>query len=277
MPDDPENAPANEEGQTGPVVALPYRIVVSVAALSLAGVHLLWPHVNIDAITLGLFVLALLPWMALFLKNADIPGIGKFEFREVFLAARKAENKAEIAYQIASASQARTAVQTTQESAGIYDAEAVVVSVESQLQELEEQYKRIRDAQNPGPARTAVMTSVVGKMIALAPRLEKFDTREALLSPDAGRRLAAYAWLYARPNLDFLGDLVTGITSVEKHPFGRYWGLLALEKVLQNMSGAKPDKRLLDRLEAFLRGDLKRGTDEYYVLDKILKSVYQSA
>lgn len=56
---------------------------ISVLALALAAVHLLVPDVEIDAITLTLVGLAIVPWLAPLVKSVELPGGWKFELREL--------------------------------------------------------------------------------------------------------------------------------------------------------------------------------------------------
>ena len=71
-------------GDASAAVAEPHvalRVAVTTVALVLAGVHLLWPDVRIDAITLGLLVAAALPWLAPIIKQVSYGG-ATVEFRE---------------------------------------------------------------------------------------------------------------------------------------------------------------------------------------------------
>jgi len=67
------------------------RLVISIGALAIAGVHLLWPNLAIDGITVMLFVVALLPWLAPIFKSIEFPGGGKVEFQELQQAGQRAE------------------------------------------------------------------------------------------------------------------------------------------------------------------------------------------
>jgi hypothetical protein len=58
-------------------------VIITVAALALAAVHIIVPNANIDAITLTLLVIAVVPWLAPILKTVELPGGWKFEFREL--------------------------------------------------------------------------------------------------------------------------------------------------------------------------------------------------
>ena len=59
------------------------KISISVSAVLLIVLRMQWPNLKIDAITLGLFVVALLPWFISFLESAELPGGWKFKFREL--------------------------------------------------------------------------------------------------------------------------------------------------------------------------------------------------
>ena len=65
--------------------ALPPRlpILISVGALVLVIVHLVWPDLRIDGVTLALLAVAALPWLAPIFKSIELPGGWKFEYQEV--------------------------------------------------------------------------------------------------------------------------------------------------------------------------------------------------
>jgi hypothetical protein len=55
---------------------------LTLGALVLVAVHLIWPHVRIDSITLVLLAVAVLPWLGPLFKSVELPGGWKFEFQE---------------------------------------------------------------------------------------------------------------------------------------------------------------------------------------------------
>lgn len=69
------------------------RQVVTLGALGLALTHLLFPKVAIDAITLALLAIALVPWLAPLFKSLELPGGWKVEFQDF----QKVEVRAEAA------------------------------------------------------------------------------------------------------------------------------------------------------------------------------------
>lgn len=63
------------------------RIGISIVALAIALLHILVPSLKVDAITLGLIVLAVLPWLAPLVKSVELPGGVKIELQDVERAA----------------------------------------------------------------------------------------------------------------------------------------------------------------------------------------------
>lgn len=68
------------------------RQVVTLGALVLALAHIVFPDAAIDTITLGLIVIAVLPWLAPLIKSLELPGGWKVEFQELQRAASRAES-----------------------------------------------------------------------------------------------------------------------------------------------------------------------------------------
>ena len=58
-------------------------VLLSVGSLLFVGLHLRWPEVVLlDAGTLALLALAVIPWLTLFVKSAEVAGLGKLESRD---------------------------------------------------------------------------------------------------------------------------------------------------------------------------------------------------
>jgi hypothetical protein len=62
---------------------------IPVVAIALAVVHVLWPSLGIDFITISLIILAFIPWILPALKSMELPGGVKIEFRDVKQATEK--------------------------------------------------------------------------------------------------------------------------------------------------------------------------------------------
>jgi len=65
------------------------QVFITVVALIVAIVHVVWPNITIDGVTVFLLVVALLPWLIPLLKSLEFPGGWKVEFQEL----EKARNK----------------------------------------------------------------------------------------------------------------------------------------------------------------------------------------
>lgn len=59
------------------------QVAISLAAVVLIFVHLIWPNLKIDAVTVLLVVLAVMPWLTPLFKSLEIPGGLRFEFQEL--------------------------------------------------------------------------------------------------------------------------------------------------------------------------------------------------
>jgi hypothetical protein len=67
------------------------RQAVTLSALILTISHLIWPNIAIDAITIALVVIAILPWLSPLVKSLELPGGWKVEFQELQKAASRAD------------------------------------------------------------------------------------------------------------------------------------------------------------------------------------------
>jgi hypothetical protein len=65
------------------------KVLLSVIAISAIIGRMLWPEIKIDSITLGLFILALLPWFSEIIESAKLPGGWEIKFRDMQKAAEK--------------------------------------------------------------------------------------------------------------------------------------------------------------------------------------------
>jgi hypothetical protein len=56
---------------------------ITIAAIGIALIHLIFPNLKIDAITITLLFIALVPWLSPLFKSLEFPGGWKIEFQEV--------------------------------------------------------------------------------------------------------------------------------------------------------------------------------------------------
>lgn len=241
-------------------------LAITFLALVIAFAHIIWPDLKIDGVTLGLLVVAVIPWLAPLFKKIKLPGGWEIEYQEVKRmaqeaqgAAQSASNKAELAISGASGHPSKDFTQD-------------VISVDEQIRKLAQEYNHIRATQKSGIHRTSEMTAIVSKMIALAPILENIEISSTLNETDRGKRLFGYALLYKIPNFNFIKDLVKSVTTIEDKPFGQYWGLQAIGKTLEGKSREDVPIGLIRSLEDF-QSRLRKGTDRYYEISRILRDL----
>lgn len=67
------------------------QVIITSCALAIAGVHLYWPDLKIDSITLTLLIVAVVPWVAQLFKSLELPGGWKIEFQELQKAQQRAD------------------------------------------------------------------------------------------------------------------------------------------------------------------------------------------
>ncbi len=67
------------------------QLAITLGALVVAVVHLKWPSLAIDGITLTLIVIAIVPWLAPLFKSMEFPGGWKIEFRDLAKVQERAE------------------------------------------------------------------------------------------------------------------------------------------------------------------------------------------
>ena len=65
------------------------QFVISGVALVLVAIHLVWPSLKVDAITVTLVILAGVPWLAPLVSSAKFPGGWEVTFRDVADAGAK--------------------------------------------------------------------------------------------------------------------------------------------------------------------------------------------
>lgn len=116
-----------------------FRQVITVGALVLALVHLAWPTLAIDAVTLVLLVIALVPWLAPIFKSLEFPGGWKVEFQELQKAAVRAEQAGLLAALTERPSQAEFAFQRIAEEDANLALAGLRIEIEKRLVSLAEQ------------------------------------------------------------------------------------------------------------------------------------------
>jgi hypothetical protein len=68
-------------------------ILVSAGALLVALVHVLWPDLSIDAVTVVLLAVAAVPWLGPIFKSIELPGGWKFEYQQIQAQVKDVERR----------------------------------------------------------------------------------------------------------------------------------------------------------------------------------------
>ena len=246
------------------------RITVTAAGLILAFVHIRWPEARIDSIAVALLVIAAVPWLSPLIKTVEVPGL-KLELQELNDKVNEAKVEAADAKGAAESASLKAAFAITASSPSPSRVTFQVAPGRDNMpsvKALAKEYEDIRETQAPGDPRTRAMTDLIRRMIELAGSINSFDIERALDSSSRGMRLFAYAWFYAKPDPQFLTPLVETVCRKEDTPFGQFWGLQAVEHVMDK-AGPPPAevKKSLEQLGTKLRP----GTDRAYEVKKLLR------
>ncbi len=245
------------------------RLCISLLALAVGVAHLLRPDLKIDSITIFLAVLAALPWLQTVIKTVEMLG-EKLELQELKSQVADARGAAESASQ--QATLALVSSPTTDSLSKRSSEPLSFAAAQDELQHLAKEYEDIRASQGSGHSRTEAMTRVIRQMIDASSQIQDFDVRSALASPRPGLRLAGYAYLLARKDPRFLKDLVLNVAEREDTPFGQYWGLRAISRLLEATPLQDVRSDVLPTLARFA-ATLTRGTDRDYEVQKIIKDL----
>lgn len=68
------------------------KYTITLLALVIALVHLIWPTIHIDAITVTLLVVAVLPWLSSLFKSIELPGGLKIQYQDLERIEERARN-----------------------------------------------------------------------------------------------------------------------------------------------------------------------------------------
>jgi hypothetical protein len=246
----------NSGGDKG---AFATRIALTVAAVALAVVHVAWPRLRVDTITIVLLLVAVVPWLHKVFKSVSTPFLN-FEFRELERRLDAVDGKVESSRQLVGANEARDLARREQHSP---DPDTI-------LADLAQEYNNTRISMPPGSARSDMMTGVVGRMLAAVEAGAVVDIERNLRSTNGGERLAGYAAVYARPEASMASAVVDSIIQVENTPFGAYWALQGLRRIVETKGKSVVDHETHRKLLAYAE-KVTRGTDRAYEADRILR------
>ncbi|MEV6826642.1 hypothetical protein [Amycolatopsis sp. NPDC051102] len=227
---------------------------VSLVALLGAAGHLIWPGLKIDAITVLLLVVALVPWLGDLLESIELPGGWKVKYRDL----QQRQDALERTTADASS--------TAQAALGAARGEDLPPTMET-VRLFAQEYRRLRKTPRQ-LARTAELDQLFGTMVTVLPRVPGFDPVQALGDDDGGMRLAGYAALYGRPDPALLEETVRALGR-EPTAFIQYWAIRTVAAMLERADPAAVPDEVYDVLEE-LYGRLPQGTSRREQLGRLL-------
>lgn len=239
------------------------QIIVSLIAVIFLLIHMYWPTLKVDGITLGLLILILIPWMAPLIKSIEVPGVGKLELQEikkdiddVKAVAKSADTKATLS------------LVNTFDRSNLSPNEALALE---HLDALISEYNQTRINEPYGNARTGKMTSINNNMIKLMGDIKDFDWEANLKTNDHGRRLAAISYLFSKADVGGLRQLIDTLIS-EETAFGQYWAIQALARIAEKSPLRNLDEAYKNKLKTYYK-NLQKPSDRQYELEKLLTGV----
>jgi len=231
------------------------KVLVTTVALAIAVVHVALPDLRVDAVAVALLAVAALPWLDEVFESIQTPA-GGVKFREVEKRVQR----------LSGVTESLVTRLDTAEAVSLAESPIGPPSRES-LEDLAAEYNLIREGDR-GTQRTQRMTSVVARMLAAVDSGERIEVEEALEGQNPGRRLAAYALQYARPEAGFADAVVTSVVVHEPKPFGQYWGIRATSRVAEVGGPEAFSRESIEALRAFGRR-LSADTDRRFELERV--------
>jgi len=230
-------------------------LAVTVIAVLAAAAHLMWPHIELDAVTVTLLVIAVVPWLSEIFDGITFPGGGGVQFRhltarveEVQTAAARLERAVEGAAdtsQIAlTAAQERTSGELRADPGEAVD-------------RLAADYLNLRQSLPAGWERTRLMQQLFGELVRETARIPDPPLASWLGSKNGGLRLAAYTRLFLDPDPRHLDALLDAVLK-DEFAFNVSRGIRALENIIDVIGPEQIRVGTVHRLRSYL-GELPEG------------------
>ena len=220
---------------------------VSAVAVVAAVVHLAWPHVEFDAVTLTLLAVALIPWLGGLFESITLPGGAGVQFRQ--LAARVEDTEA-------------TAARLEREVEGAADTSQVALTAAQgrasgdgtsgldAVHRLAADYLNLRAALPSGSERTRLMQQIFDELVRATVRVPEPPLGSWLASENGGLRLAAYTRLFVDPEPDRLDALLDAVLD-DEFAFSVSRGIRAVEKTVDVVGPSAVPEETVRRLRTY--------------------------
>jgi hypothetical protein len=177
------------------------QILITISALLIAAIHSIWPNIKIDAITLALIVIAILPWLAPILKSLELPGGWKIEYKDLKNTEEKVERAGLLASKSAIDKTSQYSFQVVAEDAPNLALAGLRIEIEKRLNNIAESNKLTSYRKSVGQLLrelsekqmlTSEERSVLSDLIGLLNRAVhggEVDPRAAQWAIDVGPRI----------------------------------------------------------------------------------------
>jgi hypothetical protein len=244
------------------------RIIFSIGAIIAVILKLFDTKVGerIDAMTIGLFIAAFIPWFMKYISKIAIPGFLEADIHRL-------EDKIETTNK--EVQSINNIVQNTQDALilGVENNDDVNYTkeqIETELKNIGEEYVNIRKNMPSGNHRTQLMDNLFRKMVDISKNNGTLDKYDEWISTDrAELHLPAIAYLFAHPQFARVSSLIDIIEKTGQ-PFVQYWALRVLQRVIN--SGGEFSLNDIYRLEN-ITSSLANATDRSRLLSSILSKI----
>ena len=191
-------------------------------------------------------------------------------------AIRRIEKKANEAVGVAKSADQKSESAIASSESRSYSNEEMMLQHPGKLDELVEKYNQTRLSMPSGYSRTKTMSAIAWQMVRLTSALPDFDPVSAMDDEqNGGKRLAGYPCVYSKPLPEHLEPLVQSLVAIEDTPFGQWWAIQALGKILVRNPDLVPSPSIVKRLNTFRIGLPLTAEDRKSELKKILADLEQ--
>ncbi len=230
-------------------------LAVTAIAVLAAVVRLVWPQIELDAVTVTLLVIAVVPWLGEIFDSITLPGGAGVQFRQLTVRVAEAE---------AAAARLERAVEATADTSQVALTVAQTrtsgepgADPEESVGRLAADYLHLRQSLPAGQERTHLMQQVFGELIQETARMPDPPLTSWLESENGGLRLAAYTRLFLNPDPRYLDALLDAVLK-DDFAFNVSRGIRALENVIDLIGPEQIRVGPVHRLRTYF-GELPEG------------------
>ncbi|MFC9509421.1 hypothetical protein [Streptomyces sp. NPDC057002] len=228
---------------------------VTAIAVVAAVVHLVWPHIELDAVTVTLLVIAVVPWLGGIFDSITLPGGAGVQFRR--LTARMEESEAVTARLERAVEGAADTSQVALTAAQDRTSGEQRTDPVKRVNGLAADYLALRRNLPAGQERTRLMQQVFGELVRETGRITDPPLASWLESENGGLRLAAYTRLFLDPDPRCLDALLDAVLK-DDLAFNVSRGIRALENITDVIGPEQVGIGVVHRLRTYF-GELPQG------------------